>query len=444
MKIISIELSGEKKKGIVLKKKKNDLFQIVDYNINTDGTYYISVFYQDFISEKVTIPEVNDRETLNFLIKNKLSERLEPNKDYIFLPKKIKPTQDNLVEYNVYAIPEEVYTKAVEQLKIENQENIEVFTLSQFSLAGIGTETFKDKTVFVTFIDEEKIIITVSKNNEIIYTRSTLIPPYLNDESQLINFYYENFNLTYIYVSQNTGINIDIIGLVGEISQKDEFVNLISEFTGKSIYTVLPTGFFEKISYEDFNKYVIPLGNVLIGNDYNFIPPKIKEKKTFGSILSKLTMITGIIFIILTALNLNNLIKLKGEMRDLDRLFIEINENFERDVLGKEITHNQLKYIIYYLDLLDPEKRIIFKLDRIKNLLSLIDHESIKITNEKNKSRIVIKATQKFKTLQEFENFKRKVSLELMELSDLNPKNNTTFDINSLTAKVFIELYKEN
>jgi len=118
MSLITVEISDGKVKGAVLK-RYNSFVEIVDYNINRTGRYYISVFYQDFIHSKIVIPPVRDENTLSFLIKNKLSDKLESGVNYIFLPVKNREVSENQVEYDVYAVPEKLFFEAVERLNIK-------------------------------------------------------------------------------------------------------------------------------------------------------------------------------------------------------------------------------------------------------------------------------------------------------------------------------------
>ncbi|ACO04884.1 MAG TPA: hypothetical protein DEP48_04635 [Persephonella sp.] len=442
MSLITVEISDGKVKGAVLK-RYNSFVEIVDYNINRTGRYYISVFYQDFIHSKIVIPPVRDENTLSFLIKNKLSDKLESGVNYIFLPVKNREVSENQVEYDVYAVPEKLFFEAVERLNIKDLTSIEVFTLSQFALSGITSKISGDETVFMTYTDEEKFIVTVSQNGKILYTRSTKIPEFVNDEQQLINFYYENFNLTYIYVAQNQGIDIDVIGLVGEISKNEQFVELIHTFSNKPVYTVLPELFVKKGSFEQFNSYVIQIGSLNIKDTYNFLPVDVKHKKIFSGASKKLSYLLVLVLLIFSFLNLNKFMDLKERFFRLKNSYYSLKQTFQREVLSKELTYDQIVYLVRYINLLSPERKTIYILNRLSGILSVIRDENINITYSEGKRYITIRSDQKFKSVKEIEDFKRKLKNELDKLNDFKIRDRSVYNIDNLTGKIFLEIVKE-
>ncbi|WP_457644359.1 hypothetical protein [Persephonella sp.] len=442
MGLISVEISDSSIKGAVFK-KKNGTLDIIDYNIKKTGKYYISIFYQDFIYATVVLPPVKDEDTLHFLIKNRLSDKLEPETDYIFLPTKNKVLSENQVEYTVYAIPEDLFYDAVKKLNITNLSDVEVFTLSQFALSGITSRISEDQTVFMTYTDDEKFIITVSKGGRVLYTRSTVIPEFITEEQQLVNFYYENFNLTYIYVVQNQGIDIDSVGLVGKISKVEQFVELIFSFSQKPVYTVLPELFLKESDFDRFCDYIIPIGTINLEDNFNFLPSQIKHTKTFSLLTKNISFVLVTILILFVAYNIDRYTVLMEKYRSLERSYLQLKQDFQNEILSKNISPEQIQYLTGYINLLSPEKTVIYTLNQIADVLYLIKNENINISYQDRKKFISIRSEQKFSSITEMENFKKLLNSKLQKLKEYRINNRTVYDIDKLECKIHLELIEE-
>ncbi|WP_457641186.1 hypothetical protein [Persephonella sp.] len=443
MSIIAVDLSDGKKKGIVLR-KKNHLYEVVDYNINKKGRFYISIFFQDFITATTVLPPAKDKKTIELLIRNKLSGQLEKGTSYSLVYKERGRLGEKQIEYIVYALPERVFYEVLEKLDISDDSYIETFSISQLSLAGISRKISENETIFMVYADREKFIVTVSKGSDILYTRSTKIPEYADNEEQLVNFYYENLNLTYIYAVQNRSINIDSIALSGNISRYEQFVNLAYNFSNKPVYTVLPQYFIKDVNIDQFNEMVIPIGNILIGKEYDFSPQEIKEKRIFNRLTEILISILIFVFLIITGLNFSLLFNLKEKYTDVKLQYENLIRKLEKDIASKNLSKNEILYLSKYAGLLDPEKKIINILSEITNLLFLIKNENLNITNIDNKTEINIKAVQTFKSIGEIENFKRKYYEYLSKLKKFKVIDKTVFDLNNMKASINLEIIREN
>ena len=441
MRIISVEISDGKIKGAVFK-RRGELLELLDYNINRSGKYYISVFYQDFIYSSIILPAVKDEETLFFLLKNRLSDQLESGTEYIILPVRNKEISENQIEYFVYAIPEKLFFDAVKKVGIIDPADVEFFTLSQFSLAGVTSKISEDETVFMIYTDKEKFIITVSHGNRILYTRSTKIPDFVTEE-QLVNFYYENFNLTYIYIVQNQGIDIDSVGLAGNISKIKQFVELIRSFSDKPVYTVLPDLFLKNSDFDQFSSYTIQIGALNLSKDYNFLPLKIKQKKTFSNLSRKISLILMLIFLSLSVINAKSFFEVKDKFYSLKSSYTRLKISFEKEIASKNISPEQIKYLIGYINLLSSERKTVYLLDKISGILSILNMENLNITYKDGKRYISIRSEERFTSLNDMEFFKRKLKKEVSKLKDFKIVDRSVFDIDRLSAKIFIELVKE-
>lgn len=112
-------------------------------------------------------------------------------------------------------------------------------------------------------------------------------------------------------------------------------------------------------------------------------------------------------------------------------------------MLSKELTYDQIVYLVRYINLLSPERKTIYILNRLSGILSVIRDENINITYSEGKRYITIRSDQKFKSVKEIEDFKRKLKNELDKLNDFKIRDRSVYNIDNLTGKIFLEIVKE-
>ncbi|MDQ7081918.1 MAG: hypothetical protein Q9N34_02150 [Aquificota bacterium] len=179
----------------------------------------ISHHHPDLIIEEVEVPPVKDPETLEVLIKKRLSESAGLQGDHLLVYRLLETRRDRKV-YRVFGIPRSVYEENP-LVSGDTELKISLFTSSHLSLAGgyPRGRSREDLTVFHVYADGEKVIITVSRGEEVLYTRSVVFGGADPD-----SFLFEHVNMTYIFVAQRRNIPVDLILLSGSAKDMDNFI----------------------------------------------------------------------------------------------------------------------------------------------------------------------------------------------------------------------------
>ncbi len=286
------------------------------------GEIYLSIFYPNPVMEEVEIPPVDDEETREILIKKALRD-MGLQSDVLFIYKKL--SQEN--RYSVHAIPAEIYSRI---LGAVNQEDIKLLTTSEFSLAGVSKAIEPDKTVFHLFADEERVILSVSRGDEVIYTRVQTVPEYVRErEGGLVEFIRENFSMTYSFVHQRQRTDIDIIFLSGLAREVD------IEFYEIPTACPLPGDRFLGVEVSEFHSFLPCFGMILISEHYDFSPASVKELKRFEATVGKVSKVLTLLSLILVLLLTGFAYNLYGKLREIETT---------KDKLLTDMNHTLLRY----------------------------------------------------------------------------------------------------
>ena len=285
------------KKGSKLKLVETTRERDILGELKGEGTY-LALFYPNLNVETVEIPPVKDEDTREILIKKKLADILGLQTDHLVVYRELpEESTETKKVFRVFAIPSDVYHDP-ETLPENLKDEQEIFTLEQFSLCGLSKLLYPDKTVFHIYSDESKLMVTVSKGDEIIYTRSINIPSYVFEED-LDNFLYENVNMTYIFVAQRSGIRPDMILLSGFAKDRSSFVESLCNLVQENVAVPLVPEGFSGVSTEIFHEFAPCFGTLFLSEVYDFSPRSVKEKRKARRILEKVIPLLVLAFLLL-------------------------------------------------------------------------------------------------------------------------------------------------
>ena len=416
MKIYSVESGRKIRKGITVK-KKGDFVKFISFDKGSNKVY-LSIFYPDIIFSEVVLPPVSDNETLLFLLQNRLSGLLEENKSYSFALFEKEKISESEISYDVYAISEEAFFNALEESNF-SVDSISLFTIDVFSLIPFSHREKPGKTVLHFYGDDEKILIVVSKDDRPIYVRAVPIPEFM-EKNKLPDIYYENFNMTYLFVYQNKRIEVEDILISGKASYVREFLSLVENLTGKVAVILKKENYVSGLSEEDFHDYLIPIGTVFLEEKFNFIPLEIKKKRTFNFVLNILTLTFIFVATILFAINFSLFVELKKEVVYLNRLSLQINQ--ESREIGQLISKREIDFYSKVFKNIEESKKSnpLSFFYELRDIFFALNEKNIQF-NSKNYT-MTVTSEESFNSFPEMIMFKNKIS-EMI-------KKKKAFDIN--------------
>ena len=452
-KFLAGEIRLDKFYGISLKKRKNTYIfeEELEIPLEEIKNYLkkfkskISIDTIDYQIQKVSIPKIKDENTKELLIKNRLSQIIEDIEKFKILFFKINETEST-EEYNVYLIP--IYI--VNELPFEEEDflNIDILTLSIFSVAGLTNKFLKEKNIFAVVVDNYKIVISFIQNGVLEYSRTTPVPAYISTEEEFLNFYYENINLTYMYIYQNLRKDIDVILFLGNIYNNADLVEQVYGFARKPIAVIFPIDTIKNISVDKFHKYISHIGNLFLDLSYDIRSNETIEKKYFQIYSKTLFFIFLLLFLIVSILDINQLLK-NSEYKDkLVKKVILLNKQYQ-DLVKQSTFSKDIEYYINYLDeitKLNDELLLKFLYD-IRKIFSIHKFENITLEKKEDSLTIALNSQVYFPSLVEATLFKSKLEDSLKEIQqkfkDIKIRKTILLDINKFIVDIDINLERE-
>ncbi|WP_457626025.1 hypothetical protein [Persephonella sp.] len=437
MKIYSVEVGRRIRKGITLK-VKNSKAEFVSFDQKSKKTA-ISVFYPDIVYSSIILPPVDDIETLSILIKSRMGGIIEEGREYTFvyiLQEKISETE---LLYDVYAFPLDRYNSVTELLEI-TPDRLNILTLDNFSLLPFSKALFPEKNVFHFYADDEKVLITVSKDNRPLYIRANPVPD-ITVSDEMHNIYYENFNMTYMFATRNKKIDINSILISGKASLNKEFIDLCKEFTGMEIHILNKEDFVKGMTDDDFIEYTLPVGTVFLDERFDFSPFELKKERAFNKISAGLSVISGL----LTAGALLGIFSTYTDISKKEEDFIALKSQVEHkiDEIHRKIDINKIDYYKNYLKRLYISEKTnpVLVFDLYPSLFRLLNEKEIKIFLSDSKQTVEITAEHHFESLSDYIRFKQKLRNILSGIKNLSIK--TEENKKDLSIRLFIKIERD-
>ncbi len=452
-KTFSIDYSN--RLGVLVKKTKKGfvLQDKYDFRDSPDSEFFpeieklikkynsiLSYEFNDYINQQVEIPQVKDNKTKQFLIKSKLSNVLEKGKEYkfIYFP---EGKNENKIIYNVFAVPLDILYKDI-KIDFSLKKSLNKFLLSQFSLLGISYQLFGEKTVFHCYADEESIIITVNKGEELKYTRVVQIDKEISEEHRN-NIYYENINLTYQYVMQNKTKQIDFVIFSGNLAENIDVIQSAYAFLNKPISTVFVPNLISNCDTQTFHKFVIPIGNLFVPEKYNLLPDEFIQNQVFNKILVYANFALFVLIIFILSIDFSKYSEANQKLSWIDRDYRSLIREISafRKEFGIPVEHLEY-YSAYFNKLTDiKEKDILFNVFDFGYFLKSFKINKFDIDKTSGNIQIQISGLKKFNDLKSFVRFKENLKNRIQQLSEKYVlQDNTSYNFQQLTIHLNINL----
>lgn len=418
--IVSVYISKGFERVAFLKKERNR-YRILLLDKGTgllkehiEEEPYITLLYTDMIQEVVDIPPVKDEETRELLIKKKLSERLGTQEDYLLVIREVEESPQTK-SFRVFGIPKGALSEG-SGIPESALVNSSLFTLTPFSLMGISKAVEGGLSIFHAYADESAITITVSQGEEVLYTRSILIPPYAGDD--LTDFAYENLNMTYMFVAQRSNIPVDLVLLSGRLCQDAELVGSLGQFVSCPIAVPTSGAGFKGIDEISFHEYLPCLGAVLLKEDYDFSPRPLKDRRNFKRTLNKLIPLTALGAVLSLLLLAYEVYSLKVKQAEMEKIkdMVELQaRSFFHNPLIRE---GGLEYFLRYARLIEKSRREnpLTLLEEVGPLISFDGTKLFALKRGKGAVNLYMEVEKSFESTLELTLFRERFFRRLEEL----------------------------
>jgi len=438
MRIYALSIGNKIRKGLTVKKHKGHL-KFLSFQRKSNNNY-ISIFYPDIVYTTVNAPLVEDAETLEFLIKTKISGFIEEGKEYILLYFPKEKISENEALYDVYALPEDTFYHTIKELNI-SPDSVSLFSVDVFSLIPISTK-IDPNVVFHFYSDEEKILISVSSDGTPLYVRSMVLPENMEPQ-EFVNFCYENFNLTYLYVYQNKKIDISTVVVSGKGSQYEQLLKLIQNQTSKEPVIPQANDYITGISQEDFMEYLIPVGTALLEERHDISPLEIKKVRAISKItrvLSGIFLAVALVATLGTIFSVFTLQEKRKKVEELKRMIYNSEDLSKNLFSSKEI---QYFTELFRLKEISNKTNPLYLFKDLFTILELVDENRIAIANQQNKQVIEINGENQFDTLRQMVFFENQIKSVLGNIKNYKITKNIVIDEKNFVVRVYIKLEKE-
>jgi hypothetical protein len=420
-KILSLTCSESGRAGVVLRKARGkfyleNLLSGEDSSIPSGGVeIYLSCFYPDLIVEKIELPPVEDTETLEFLIKRKLTEIRGLQEEIVMCYREIpwESTQEYKV-FTVFAMPREVYDHN-DLVKRGLQDNIAIFTVPFFSLAGISGNVGEEITLFHVYLNDNGLIITVSRGGYILYTRGIRVSPAILESEELSSFLYENTNMTYMFITQRQGIKVDLILVSGKLRTDEAYIQSLVDLTGSGIATPLVPPNIRDVNVDVFHDFLTAFGSLFLDESYDFTPTSIKERRKFIKVASALTYVGAVVFVLLLVLASLKALTLLKNIEEVERTSDRIRAISVKIARGSVVGGADIGHLSYYLQELYRSRREnpLLILPYAVELLREFEYKTAVLGIHNNKAVLVLDVEKRFGDRLEMNLFLEKIKERL-------------------------------
>lgn len=367
----------------------------------------VACSYDSIITESVDIPPVSSSKSRVFLLKNKMKDHLKKELEYSFAyfenHGKAEPPNIN---YTVYAAP--VYFLK-DEINISPRffNSVKSFTFDFFAVAGVSVAVDPKTPIFHVYADKDRIIMVLSTGKKVEYYRANNVPPQVTTPEELAGFYYENINLTYLYVRQNfSNISMKVIlsgKLFGDTALKDS----ISTFIDQPILSLTANKIVAGASDKLFNEFLIPIGHVLLRGSLDFSSDRQVGDRLFSNIVAVVNVVLLFGILLSGAYTYQNYSVYKSTQSDLDsssRSFL----TKQKQLISKLGDTDMLRYQATYLALLaDRVNTPLLLLSPSQDIMDFYKFQKIVFAGRGESSTVTFEGEQKganFASVEEFKN----------------------------------------
>jgi len=459
MKVFCAELNRSKSemtaKAVVVLKKRNGLSLLKNYTtdaanlptLSAEMPLNIAVDYYDVIAESVNMPPVKDLRTFRIMAYNKIKDNIDQNIDYLMAYK-----EDDMAEsssavskpYRVFLAPKSLLDECA-AIGDDQRRELNIFTVSDFALSGIVKKFYPDKLVFHAYCDGGKVSVVVCRNDVVLYTRTNEVES--ASGSDLLGIYYENLNLTYMYVTKNLRLEIDLIVLSGDIAESHDLSKMISDFTSAPQAVLLPWSLVDNCNRTTFHKYMIPIALNFISDSYDFTPAEYKiEQGTnlLTSIASGITLVAIVLMLFLNIFAVKDYFHEKAKIGAQSKILQMRLKRYTKSIEDTEWRKFGLYYYMAHKNRWGGAFKIFAD---VENLVSLADYKRVDFDNYEGSRSLRIDGKVHFDSLSEIDEFKQSVDHEIKKLKiekGYKVKDRSDFDMDNLIADVNLLLERKS
>jgi hypothetical protein len=451
MKIFSAELNRKNNKmtakAVVMLKKRNGYVLLKNYTTDADNLQPLSaglplgiaINHYDIIDETLFLPPVKDLRTFRIIAYNKLKENLDVGTEYLMSYKENvlgEPDDSGNMPHKVFLVPKSLLDETA-RLNEQQKKDLTIFTVTEFALSGIVKDFFPGKLVFHAYADEDKITVTVCQDDVILYSRVNEL--YFNVESERNGAYYENLNLTYMYVTKNLRLDVNMMVLSGALADNQDLSKMVAGFTSTPQSVLLPAGKIENCSYKVFQQYMIPIALNYVNDSYDFTPIEYKVEQGENFITAIASVVTLALIVFMLFLNATALDSFLNEKEKLlaDSRIMQLRLKKYTESLSETASR---KHGLYYYHLLKEKENDVLEIyEDTLDLVDLAVYETVSFANAKEGKALTLRGKIAYEDLRAIDEFKRKFEAELEKIGKKNNydiKNQSRFSMDELTAEV--------
>jgi hypothetical protein len=455
MKIFCAELNRKNDKltakAVVMLKKRSGLVLLKNYTTDADNLQPLSaemplniaIDDYDVIEETLHLPPVKDLRTFRVIAHNKLKDNLEQGIEYLMSYKEndMGDADDSgNHEYRVFLSKRSLLDED-SGLSEKQKKNLNVFTVTDFALSGIVKRYYPDKMVFHAYSDEDKVCVTVCRNDVILYTRTNEIGKETGPD--LLSIYYENINLTYMYVTKNLRLDVDIIVLSGDLADNYELSKMVNDFTSAPQTVLLPAGHVGNCNYKVFQKFMIPISLNFINSSYDFTPIEYKVEQGSNFLTAIASIVTLMLIVMMFFMNATALENFFSERENLSNQSKILQLRLRQYTKSFDDTQLRKFGFYYYGQEKERLKSPLYIYKDASKLLELANYENILFDSDRKGNVLAISGELDFENLKSIDAFKQKIESEIASMNNLKKytvNDNSRYDMDNLKVDVKIKI----
>lgn len=386
----------------------------------------IACAYDGIITENVDIPPVNNQKSKIFLLKNKMKDHLKKELEYSFAYfENIGKAEPPNINYTVYAAPIYVLKDEV-KIPQKNISSVQSFTFDFFAIMGVSNAVDPTGSIFHIYADKDRIIIVLSTGTKVEYYRANNVPPQVSTPEGLTSFYYENINLTYLYVRQNfSNLKMKII-LSGKLNTDASLLGSLKTFIDIPIINISAKNLVSGASDKVFNEFLVPIGHSLLRGKLDFSSDQHRGERLFLKVVSAMNALMLLAISVCGAYSY----QLYGVYTENQRKLELSSKRF----LGQEVALiskigdvNLLKSRATYLKLIEEQNSTpLLLLAPSQEIMNFYLFSKIEFTGLGDSASVVFYGEKKQDNYSSLEEFRNQIQEEIYRVADKHVRTDDT------------------
>lgn len=407
----------------------------------------IACAYDGIITENVDIPPVSNQKSKIFLLKNKMKDHLKKELEYSFAYfENIGKAEPPNVNYTVYAAPIFLLRDEV-KISQKNLSSVQSFTFDFFAITGVSNAADPNSTIFHIYSDKDRIVMVLSTGTKVEYYRANNVPPQVSTPEGLTSFYYENVNLTYLYVRQNfSNLKMKVI-LSGKLNSDTALLDSLKTFIDLPIINLSAKNFVAGANDKVFNEFLIPIGHSLLKGNLDFSSDKHRGERLFIKVISAV----NILMLLAIAASGGYMYQLYGVYNENQRK-LELSAkkylNQEVALISKIGDVNLLKSRATYLKLIEEQNSTpLLLLAPSQEIMNFHLFSKIEFTGLGDSASVLFTGEKKQDNYTSLEEFKNQIQSEIFRVAEKHVKLDDTgssHTLKDLQNKIFVKITPGN